>query len=165
VRAALAHRDRLGPRGAQARCPCSDVVEAALAAVVRRSSDNAEQDIGFTGNGLDSASLLAFVGANSGYVTKFYDQSGNGKDLIQTTASKQYRIVNAGVYGGSCFSDGIDDAYTCTALSLNTADKAAVYFRLGISTFNRYNNIFERSTNYVAQGGAAAIIYQRARRI
>jgi hypothetical protein len=64
---------------------------------VRRSSDNAESDIGFTGAGdLDEAALTTFVGANDGFVTTFYDQSGNGRDLVQATAGDQPRIVNAG---------------------------------------------------------------------
>ena len=64
---------------------------------VRRSSDNAEQDIGFVGNDLDTTSLLAFVGANDGFVTTWYDQSGNGRDAFNGFAIPQPRIVNAGV--------------------------------------------------------------------
>jgi len=65
---------------------------------VRRSSDNAEQDIGFTAAGdLDTVALLAFVGVNSGFVTTWYDQSGNAHHAIQATAAQQPRIVNAGV--------------------------------------------------------------------
>jgi hypothetical protein len=70
---------------------------------VRRSSDNAEQDIGFvyTGNPgeyvLDSASLLSFVGANNASVTTWYDQSGNSMDATQTTAANQPRIATSGV--------------------------------------------------------------------
>lgn len=65
---------------------------------VRRSSDNAEQDIGFTAAGdLNNDALLAFVGSNSSFVTTWYDQSGNGRNATQTTAANQPRIVNAGV--------------------------------------------------------------------
>jgi hypothetical protein len=63
---------------------------------VRRSSDNAEQDIGFVGDDLDTTSLTSFVGANNGFVTKMYEQGGSGKDLTQTTASSQFQIVDAG---------------------------------------------------------------------
>ena len=64
---------------------------------VRRSSDNATQDIGFVNNVLDTASLLTFVGANNGFVTKWYDQSGNGFDVLQATAVNQPQIVASGV--------------------------------------------------------------------
>jgi hypothetical protein len=64
---------------------------------VRRSSDNAEQDIGFSGNDLDTTALAAFIGANTGTVVTWYDQSGNGADAAQATASWQPRIINAGV--------------------------------------------------------------------
>ena len=64
---------------------------------VRRSSDNGEQNIGFDANGnLDTASLLSFVGAGNGFVTTWYDQSGNGSNLIQATAAEQMRIVGGG---------------------------------------------------------------------
>lgn len=63
---------------------------------VRRSSDNAEQNIGFVGNNLDTASLLSFVGANNGLVTTIYDQSGNGYNFTQTIADYQPAIVSSG---------------------------------------------------------------------
>lgn len=64
---------------------------------IRRSSDNAELDIGYNGsNELDTSAITSFVGANSAYVTTKYDQSGNGRNWVQTTAAKQPRIVNAG---------------------------------------------------------------------
>jgi hypothetical protein len=64
---------------------------------VRRSSDNTEQNIGFVNNVLDTASLLTFVGANNGFVTTWYDQSGNARNATNATAAQQPRIVNAGV--------------------------------------------------------------------
>jgi hypothetical protein len=65
---------------------------------VRRSSDNAEQNIGFTTSGnLDETALTTFVGANDAYVTTWYDQSGNGNNAIQTNATRQPPIVKAGV--------------------------------------------------------------------
>lgn len=60
---------------------------------VRRSSDNAESDFGFGSDGLlDTTALLAWAGSSSAYVVKWYDQSGNGYDAAQTTASKQPRF-------------------------------------------------------------------------
>lgn len=64
---------------------------------VRRSNDNAEQDIGFVSDELDTTSLLSFVGANDGFVTTWYDQSGNSRDAVSPTAARQPRIVNSGV--------------------------------------------------------------------
>jgi hypothetical protein len=63
---------------------------------VRRSSDNTEQDIGFVGMYLDTTALTNFVGAGNGFVTKWYDQSGNNRDAAQTTSSWQSKIVNSG---------------------------------------------------------------------
>lgn len=64
---------------------------------VRRSSDDTEQDIGFDGAGaLDTAALLSFVGAGNGFVKTWYDQSGNAKNVTQTTAANQPQIVSSG---------------------------------------------------------------------
>jgi len=49
---------------------------------VRRASDNATQDIGFVNNELYTASLNTFCSGTNGFVTTWYDQSGNGKDMV-----------------------------------------------------------------------------------
>jgi hypothetical protein len=93
---------------------------ATVAIRVRRSSDNAEQDIGFSGTSLDTSSLATFVGSNSAFVTKIYDQSGHGLHAVQATAANQPRIVNAGVYDGFVRFDGTDDGMKITSLTLGT---------------------------------------------
>ena len=64
---------------------------------VRRTSDNAEQDIGFSADGrLDTSALLVFCSATNGFITTWYDQTGNGRHLIQPDTTKQPQIVSAG---------------------------------------------------------------------
>lgn len=63
---------------------------------VRRSNDNAEADIGFSGADLDTAALVSHVGANSGFIVTWYDQSGNGRNASQGTTASQPRIRNSG---------------------------------------------------------------------
>lgn len=63
---------------------------------IRRSSDNTETDIGFSGTLLSTAAITSFCGTGSAFVTTWYDQSGNGKNAIQATAASQPRIVNSG---------------------------------------------------------------------
>ena len=63
---------------------------------VRRSSDNTTQDIGFSGANLDTSALTTFCGSGDGFVTTWYDQSGNSKDAIQSTAANQPQIVSGG---------------------------------------------------------------------
>jgi hypothetical protein len=93
---------------------------------VRRSSDDTEQDIGFSSNALDTSSLTNFVGANDGFITKWYDQSGNSVDAAQTTAANQPKIVSSGsviTEGGkpAISFDGSDDYLALSStLSLST---------------------------------------------
>ena len=66
------------------------------AIVVRRASDNTTQAIGFVNNELDTTSLESFCSGTDGFVTTWYDQSGNGNDAAQANASKQPQIVSSG---------------------------------------------------------------------
>jgi hypothetical protein len=64
---------------------------------VRRSSDNSEQNIGFTALGnLDTSALTTFCSGTNGFVTTWYDQSGNGQNATKTTAVNQPQIVSSG---------------------------------------------------------------------
>jgi len=64
---------------------------------VRRSSDSAEIDIGFSPSGrVDTTSLLSFCGAGSGYIRRWYDQSSLVNHAVQSASALQPRIVNSG---------------------------------------------------------------------
>ena len=91
---------------------------------VRRSSDDTEQDIGFDSSGdLDTTALLAFVGTggtDNGYVTTWYDQTGNGNDATNATESEQPLIVSGGTLveenGKAALDfDGVDDTLLSAA--------------------------------------------------
>jgi hypothetical protein len=70
-------------------------VNQTLCVRVRRDSDNSEQDFGFVNNQLDTASLLTFCGASSGFVSIWY--GATAINATQTVASQQPRIVTNGV--------------------------------------------------------------------
>jgi hypothetical protein len=115
---------------------------------VRRSSDNTEQDISFNSDGtLDTTSLLAFVGTGNGFVTTWYDQSGNGYGVSHITASQQPEIVVSGslitnlgkvsirfglVSGGVTYLQN-------SSLSLNTPDITIIYLGNKINSGNSLN--------------------------
>ena len=95
---------------------------------VRRSSDNTEQDIGFSSGNLDTTSLTTFCSGTNGFVTTWYDQSGNANNATQTTAANQPQIVSSGsvltLTGiGSARPilsfDGTNDNFNITPITLN----------------------------------------------
>jgi len=104
---------------------------------VRRSSDNAEQDIATVYNSvtkeydLDTASLLTFCGAGNGFITTWYDQSTNANNSTQATAANQCQIVSSGAL--------ILDADTSKITSTWTADRYNL--TTGISTNTKYLSI------------------------
>lgn len=122
---------------------------------VRRSSDNTAQDIGYAAGGLlDTASLAAFVGANNGYIVKIYDQSGAGKDAIQSTSGSQPTIVNSGTLntlsGKPCaIFDGVIDTL---AVSIDTASVLAYSTILASvgATWNNYGSPLECQVDFTA---------------
>ena len=104
-----------------------------------RRTDLTESDIGFTTAGnLDTTALLAFTGTgalDNGFITTWYDQSGNSKNAVQTTALNQPKIVNAGVLftqnsKPTIYFDGTNDFFTLSssiATSINYSFFSTAY--------------------------------------
>ena len=76
---------------------------------VRRDSDDTEED--FSANQVASGALEDFVGSgNDGFVSIWYDQSGNGNNATQASASNQPAIVqNGGLNSDGVSFDGVND--------------------------------------------------------
>lgn len=109
---------------------------------VRRSSDDAEQDIGYDVIGdLDTAALAAFVGPNNGFVVTRYDQTGAGNNDTQATKASQPLIVSSGSYLGFIRFDGSND--TTETVNAITA----------VSAFTRFTKLQRRSS------GAAIVMF------
>ena len=99
-------------------------------------------DIAFTINGdLDTAALKTFVGANSGYVTAWYDQSGAGRHLLQGTAGSQPLIASSGIVlrqNGRPAIRFVSGAHTLYLNTLMMSDK------LTVSVVAKINNAANR---------------------
>lgn len=116
---------------------------------VRRASDSTETNIGFTSNGLlDTAAITSFCGTSDGFVSRWYDQSGNSRDLLQTTATAQPRI-----YTGS----------TQQLITLGSNNLAALQFsgsqwvlRTGLPSAITFNSVITalRLTNSITTASA-----------
>jgi hypothetical protein len=120
---------------------------------VRRSSDNAESDIGFNDEGnLNTTALTTFVGSGSAFIVTWYDQSGTFSNVSQSTAAHQPRIVLNGTVDllGSRPSprgDGTDflqgpNIYTSSAAELQVYSVINVY---SINNAGSGNNLFSLS--------------------
>jgi hypothetical protein len=109
---------------------------------VRRSSDNTEQDIGFSGTNLDTSALLSFVGGGNGFISTWYDQSGNNFHFNQAAIASQPQIVNSGsvlTFNGKpyIFSDGINNILnTSSTFSYNNATMIIVAGQFGSGDTN-----------------------------
>ena len=112
---------------------------------VRRSSDNAEQDIAFSGNDLDTASLLTFCGAGNGFITTWYDQSTNANNSTQATAANQAQIVSSGAL--------ILDAITGKITTTWTADSYTLTNLITTVQLMYHYMVFNRTSNSQAVNG------------
>jgi hypothetical protein len=107
---------------------------------VRRSSDNAEQDFGFIDNierNLDTTALTTFCSGTDGFITTWYDQSGNAYNATQTTAANQPQIVSSGsviLENGkpSVKFDGINDCLFSANVTSDIFSNTSIFSALRI---------------------------------
>jgi hypothetical protein len=150
---------------------------------VRRSNDNAEQDIGFVSTAADSpidtTDLLSFVGANNGFVTTWYDQSSNSNDAVQTTAGDQVRIVNSGsldvdnslaalAFGGTQFlqlTSTISTGKIMSIFSVSNSNKSVSTLIGSTSPTSNYNDDFGQHTINADGAFAQVAGFQQGQRI
>jgi hypothetical protein len=112
---------------------------------VMRTSDGAELDIGFIGEDLDVVTLLAFVGLANGEVVIWYDQSGNGRHAVSTTAGLRPRIVVNGVLQTQNGKpeirfDGVDDYLAAASPLIDTTHSLFILFTPTIE--NEFGTVF-----------------------
>lgn len=73
---------------------------------VVRPSDSETLDVGFVGQSLDTATLDAFLGAQLGSISIWYDQSGNGNDATQGTDGSRPLVEPTTITGGPVIFGG-----------------------------------------------------------
>lgn len=149
---------------------------------IRRSSDSEELDIGFVNGVVDSASIISFCTGTVGYVTTWYDQSGNDRHAVAPTTTAQPKIYDISLgylgyilFGGNQYLpttlsytfDGLIDIYQVVKANGSgvygrtnlTNAYFGFYFDGGTSTtftgFDQYTN----KTNNVVIGNTADNIY------
>ena len=119
-----------------------------------RRTDLTEADIGFNALGdLDTLALLSFTGTgalDNGFVTTWYDQSGNAINATQTTALDQPQIVSAGSVltngGKPCLQfDNTNDSLITTLTITRPYSIYAQFLQFSSLTLNRILN--STSTN------------------
>lgn len=115
---------------------------------VRRSSDSTEQDIGFASDGeFDSSAFSSFIGGGTGYVKTWYDQSGNGRNLAQTTTANQPSITLSAVNSKPAIVfDGSDDSFTyASSITIGSALVLSNY--TATSPFGTYAGLLTGTAN------------------
>lgn len=135
---------------------------------VRRSSDNAESDIGFVANVLDTASLLSFCSATDGFVVKWYSQVGGSTyDVLQTTALKQPKIVASGVLNTlnskpSCNFISASSTGLCTSAGVSVQNGEFLACAVGLVTPTAPANcsILDQDDLVLANGRVAQYMYR-----
>lgn len=127
---------------------------------VRRSSDNTEQNIGFVSNVLDTTSLTYFVGAGDGFVVTWYDQSGNGKNLTQSTASYQPKIVSSGTMytvnsKPSIYNNNINGRLIETTLNISQPISIFIVNKADSKGFNFLLDAYNSANRHYISRGAS----------
>lgn len=122
---------------------------------VRRSSDNTEQDIGFTSAGnLDTSSLTSFCGSGNGFVTTWYDQSGNGYNATETTAASQPQIISAGSVITTNSQPSISFDATNDRLTISNSASNLKFLHSSLSTILMVNKPNSTTAKYLMGSNA-----------
>jgi hypothetical protein len=123
---------------------------AGYAMTVRRTSPAGSTNIGYLNGGdLDTASLLSYCASTDCFVSTWYDQSGNGKNLTQTTEANQPKIVSSGslITGSNGKAelqlDGTTDSMTATFTS---AVPLTIFSTLKQIAWTNAETLFDNST-------------------
>ena len=118
---------------------------------VRRSSDNTEQD--FTSTQVTDGTLETFVGAgNDGFVTVWYDQSGNNYDISAANSLYQPQIVSSGILNQDngipyVYYNGLNQyGLSVSGIPSQTVNVWSTYY--GISSEPRHTILNSNSSTY-----------------
>ena len=108
---------------------------------VFRTSDSTTLNIGFVGAKVDAAAIDAFLGGGqTGHISIWYDQSGNGNDITQTVDASRPLIEGASVTGGQPITLG---GLPCPVFNSHTMNLAAA-----LSTSRQANSFYMAAETY-----------------
>jgi len=127
---------------------------------VRRSSDNATQDIGFANGLINTASLLTFCGAGNGFIDTWYNQVGSGApDAVQATAAAQPQIVASGalITSNGRLTAQFSNARKMTFTASSTNPKVMIAVAQETSSFTTAQRII-----YCTTAGAGELYFLNA---
>lgn len=117
---------------------------------IRRVSDNAEQDFGFVGGYVDSTAITNYIstGGGFGYITKWYDQSGNGNDAVQATNANQPLVGISGANISANFN-GTTNFFSITTPITQSSGATALVLSQKTSLTNQMFGFESPSANYM----------------
>lgn len=117
---------------------------------IRESGGDTEADIGFDGNGdFDTATAASHIGANTGYIVTWYDQSGNGNDVTQGTDAQQplYEASGLNSLPNVMFDASADTYLLNSTLSLTGATASCFVVSMLLSGSDAFAGIVSMSLN------------------
>ena len=118
-------------------------------------------NIGFNGEDLDEAALVANANGNDAFITNWYDQE-DSNNFLQSTASRQPQVVNAGAIikdGGKPTIDfGNGGLSTSSAVDLGGANEVWLIMAINVTSTST-QIIFESGiASAIITGGFSALI-------
>lgn len=126
------------------------------------------QDIGFNNGIIDISALSLLISTNNGYISIWYDQSGNANNFAQTVESSQPRILLSGGINWlpTVSFDGVDD-YLDAGDVLDISTNVGWYVNLVVDSNVDGGAIISKSTDSIANrwgvsytGGNFDLIYE-----
>lgn len=124
---------------------------------IRRASNGDTTNIGFVDNYLDTATLKTFCSGTNCFVRRWYDQSGNGRNAVQTTDANQPTIATAGVIFYKGTTPSLDFDGTNDVLEIPSSTSLFNFIHNGTSSAIFYSGHTDISTaNYFLGSNATS---------
>lgn len=119
-----------------------------------RASDSATQDIGFKGCDFDTASAVTFCASTTCKCNKWYDQSGNGFDLVPAGVPNPPALTFNELNGfpGCVFNGNDPDSLQNTSFTAITSPFSVSSVSERTANFTTFNVLFNDSNNAIQVG-------------
>lgn len=129
---------------------------------IRRSSDDVESDFfaAVTTDIIDIAAIATFIGGGDGFIAIWYEQSGNGRDIVNVTDAEQPQFIASHNGRPALLWDGSDDVLQSTGFDLAQPLEVLWVWQTAIQVNDRFfdsADVAKRCMSFIDSAGGKIV--------
>jgi len=144
--------------GAEAAYGLNQLKSTATLCCTIQRADGDTLDVGFSAGDFDSSSAGTFVSTGDGWITRLYDQTGNGYDLTATDTTKAPQVYISGTLvtdngQAAMYADG-SDLLTYPSPGIYSGAAHSTFFVTNLdSSIDNFEYLIDQGTGSASDGG------------